>query len=111
MCLGLCLCVCNSQLAVRVKSYADQQQKANYVWVGLFCASDLLNRGRFCICEQEGDSQVEFPAACTALCPSHLYLSCVSDGIWRDQKGDVILLMRGAAGAFSQLPGGSKGTS
>lgn len=87
---------------MRVKSYADQQQKANYVCVGLFCAWDVLNRGRFCICVQEVDSAVEFPVACTALCPSHLYLSCVSDRIWRDQKGDVTLFMRGAAGAFSQ---------
>lgn len=39
---------------------------------------------------------------CTALCPSHLYPACVSDGLWRFRKWEVILLPGGAAGALCQ---------
>ena len=61
-----------------------------YVLAGLFCASDLLNRGRFCMCVQEVDSQGELPVVCTVLCSSHPYPGCMSGGFRRNKKWEVI---------------------
>lgn len=54
------------------------------------------------MCVQEMDSQGDLPVACTVVCPSHSYPGCISDGFKRDKKWEIILLPRGAAGAFSQ---------
>lgn len=48
------------------------------------------------------DSRGYLSVECTVPCPSHLYPTCVSDGLGRFKKWEVILLPGGAAGALHQ---------
>lgn len=102
MCIWVCLYVSVSAESKGEILFWPTVKSRLCILVGWFCTSNLLKRGRFCMCVQEVDSLGEFPVACTVLCPSYPYPGCMLDGFRWAKKWEVILLPRGAAHAFSQ---------